>query len=234
MFAPDAPLLLEAEEWVNQRVMRFYPDIWVPSGPAAVDTEITNLLMALKLSWAWVARGDANDNLEEAMEDYRRAIRLGRLFSQEDFALITDRIGQACIRIGLESMLRRLQAEGDRARLDQVALALSQTINDRLTSDLLFQGIDVLSYIHAGRFSLSMDLPDWKLDSLATIALDNPPRNLRTEIAMMLCTVRWLGYPRQRRRAAEILEELARDRVRFPAEITSCSANPMLWDQSAP
>ncbi len=97
----DDPLLLEAEPWVDQATMRFYPDVWEADG---YDTPITNLLMMLHLSRSWAARGMASDDPEAAREDFRRVIRLGRLLRQEDAVLISDLVGLACIRIGLESM----------------------------------------------------------------------------------------------------------------------------------
>ena len=71
---PDDPLLLEAEPWCDQATMRYYPDFFPLQG---TDTQLPNLLVPLNLAKSWVARGLASDDPARAIEDFRRAIRLG-------------------------------------------------------------------------------------------------------------------------------------------------------------
>ena len=89
------PLLLEAEPWCDQATMRFYPDFFPIKGYA---TQIPNLMLQLTFAKSWVARGMAASDPAKAMEDFRRAIRLGRLLRQEDATVIQDLVGLACIR----------------------------------------------------------------------------------------------------------------------------------------
>jgi hypothetical protein len=98
---PNDPLLLEAEPWCDQAKMRFYPDLLPIQG---WTTPIGNLLLTVTFARSWVARGMAATDPEKAMDDFRRAMRLGRLVRQEDAVLIADLIGMACIRIAAQGM----------------------------------------------------------------------------------------------------------------------------------
>ena len=73
--------------------MRYYPDYLELDG---YQTVVPNLLFQLNLAKSWVARGMAAEDLDAALEDYRRAMRLGRLLRQEDVTVIADLVGQAC------------------------------------------------------------------------------------------------------------------------------------------
>ncbi len=103
-------LLLEAEPWVDQATMRFYPDVFPMEG---AGTRITNLLVMLTMARSWTARGVDADDPERGLDDCRRAIRLGRLLRQEDVVIINDLVGLACIHIGTRGVYRIAQGEGN-------------------------------------------------------------------------------------------------------------------------
>jgi hypothetical protein len=81
--------------------MRFYPDCFPLEG---TDTQLPNLLVPLTFAKPWVARGLALEDPARAKEDFRRAIRLGRLLRQEDATIIADLVGLACIRHGAQAL----------------------------------------------------------------------------------------------------------------------------------
>ena len=71
----DDLLLLEAESWVNQAEISFYPEVFPLE---ALDTRLPNLLVPLAMARSWTARGVASDDPVRGLDDCRRAIRLGR------------------------------------------------------------------------------------------------------------------------------------------------------------
>jgi len=118
---PDHPVLREAEPWVDQATMRFYPDIWPVAGP---ETKIPNLLFEIALAKSWAARAEAAADPAAAKEDYRRAIRLGRLVLQDDVTLISNLIGLACVRLGARGLYEQARREGDAETMLAASLAL--------------------------------------------------------------------------------------------------------------
>ena len=125
----DDPLLLEAEPWCDQATMRYYPDIYPMKG---WETQIPNLMFQLTFARSWVARGMAASDPSKAMEDFRRAIRLGRLLRQEDVTVIADLVGLACIRVGAQGIYDLAVKQGN-AQLALVAsIVLGEVAPQRL------------------------------------------------------------------------------------------------------
>jgi hypothetical protein len=205
LLLPDDPLLLEAEPWVDQATLRFYPDVWHTDG---WQTPIPNLLIMLSLAKSWVARGDAEPRLELAMEDYRRAIRLGRLVRQEDAILITDLVGLACIGAGLEAMYDRLIAAGETEQALVVSLALGEVAPQRLRNSELFTQINIAEYVRYGWFGVSVEMSEDDYSLIAGIAEKGPHRRFRLEAILVLNLVRCEGNREQRAAALELLERL--------------------------
>jgi hypothetical protein len=208
VFPPDHLLLREAEPWVDQATCRFYPDVWKPAGP---DTPIANLLFAVNLAKSWTARGALEQNPERATEDFRRAMRLGRLFMQEDFVEIQHLVGWACVSYGLRGLNDLARRQGDGAMVAATTLALGDY--DAMRS-IAAQWATELRLDHTvrrawwGGWSVSID--GELVDRAIAHAQSNPLRCLRTEAILPLVVIEHDGTRAQRDKAAAVLSELAR------------------------
>jgi len=205
---PDDPLLREAEPWVDQATMRFYPELLPLEG---VVTRLPNLLFPLTLARSWIARGMQADSGEAALADFRRAIRLGRLLRQEDSTLIADLVGIACIRIGAEAVYERAARDGERDLALVAAIVAGEAAPQRLLSAARVTEADITAHFRRtvlGRRSL--DLPTKKLEIIVARAGAAPDRRLRLEAMCSLAVVRRIGTGEQREQASETLESLSR------------------------
>lgn len=205
----DEPLLTEAEPWCDQATMTFYPDVFPLEGYA---TRITNLLLPLAMAKTWVARGMAADDDEVAMADFRRAIRLGRLLRQEDAVIISDLVGLACIRYGLEAIYGRARIAGDLRLALVAATALGEHAPQRLLTAARLTPVDI-----AGDFRRDEDgrivgaIADVKLDGIIEAARTAPDRRFRAEAIVSLNLIRFLGPLAQQEEALAALNGLADD-----------------------
>ena len=203
----DDPLLREAEPWVDQATMRFYPDLLPLEGPA---TRIPDLLFPLTLARSWVARGMDSADGGAAMADFRRAVRLGRLLRQDDVTIIADLVGLACIRIGVEAIYERAARDGDDRLALVAAIAAGEAAPQRLLTAARVTEADLTPHLHRTLLGgIDLDLPEAKLEALLGRAGGSPDRRLRVEAMLSLALVRRLGGSAQRDRAAGTLGELA-------------------------
>ncbi len=206
---PDYPLLLEAEPWVDQATMKFYPEIYPLEG---YETRVTNLLFALNLARSWIARGLEADDSVVAMADFRRAIRLGRLLREEDVVIINDLVGLACIHLGARGVYERALADGDLEMALLASVVLGEVAPQRLRTSQRITATDLADSIVTGdNGELELDLRPGKLDAVVEAAVGSPDRRFRAEAILGLNTVRWLGKPDERDRALEVLETFAAD-----------------------
>jgi len=203
VFPPDHPLMLEAEPWTEQATMRFYPELLPLAG---WETEIPDLVFALELSRSWIARGRAAGG-EAALEDYRRAVRLGRLLRQEDTTLIQDLVGLACLRLGLAAIYDVRRADGDPAGALVAAVALSELAPQRLMSSERVTRADLSPWLSDDRTRL--EIPATRLDGLVAMAESDPDRRFRGEAILSLGVVAHLGTPEAGERARAVLESAA-------------------------
>jgi hypothetical protein len=206
---PDDPLLLEAEPWCDQATMSFYPRSFAFAGHT---TEITDLLLPLNLVRSWVARGLAAADSEVAMEDFRRAIRLGRLLRQEDLVVISDLVGLACIHVGTRAVYRRALADGDFETALLASAVLGEVAPQRLRTMEAITATDLAdSLSDDGRGTVGLSLRPGKLERLIEVAGSGPDRRLRVEAILGLNIVRSVGSAEEREQAHEVLDVLARD-----------------------
>ena len=224
----DDPLLREAEPWVDQSTMRFYPDILPVEG---LSTRIPNLMLMLTFARSWVARGMDTADEAAAMADFRRAVRLGRLLRQEDVTIIADLVGLACIRIGTEAIYERAARDGNEHLALAAAIAAGEAAPQRLLTAARVTGVDVTPYLATTpRAKPGLNLPDSRLDTVIAGAKAGPDRRMRGEPMIGLAIVRRLGSPGQRERATRTLEELSRSED----GIIAASARYLLaWDPTA-
>jgi hypothetical protein len=204
---PDDPLLLEAEPWCDQATMRYYPDFFPLQG---TDTQLPNLLVPLNLAKSWVARGLASEDPAHAMEDFRRAIRLGRLLRQESATIITDLVGLACIRHGARGVYDLARRTGDAPLALAAATILGEHAPQRLLTSERVTRFDLRPYVREaadGEFVLT--LPDSHLAALVEMAKSEPEFRFRGEALITLSLVRVLGTKPQQEQALATLNELA-------------------------
>jgi len=214
----DDPLLLEAESWVDQPECRFYPEL---IGFDGFRTEVPNLLLAIQFARSWVARGDASQDREQAREDYRRAVRIGRLYLQDDLTMIQDLVGLACVRYGLEGLFDEARRDGDTATMAAAGLALGDVNAIRLLmAERITATQDVYRRLEYGWFGPSLDVPDDVVEQVLGLARSDPSRPLRIEAVQAVWVIARAGSGKQQEKAAALLEELAEDGDPYVAEMT--------------
>jgi len=206
---PDDPLLLEAEPWVDQATMNFYPDVFELDGYA---TRVTDLLLSLNFVRSWVARGTTAETTEVAMADFQRAIRLGRLLRQEDVVVISDLVGLACIHVATRGVYQRALADGDLELALLASVVLGEVAPQRLGTKKDLTSTDLLDSFHLDDLGeVIFRLQPGKLDAVIEAAESAPDRRMRCEAVLGLNIVSSLGTPDEQGRAFEILDELASD-----------------------
>lgn len=205
---PDDPLLLEAEPWCDQALMRFYPDTLTLDGP---DTKLPNLLIALTFARSWVDRGRQATSFDAAMADFRRVIRLGRLLRQEDTVIISDLVGLACIRIGAEAIYDRARCEGKLELALVAAVVAGEAPPQKLLTGARITSAELTPYLRPkGDGSYALDLPDQRLDTIIAMANSCPDRRFKGEAMWNLAVVAALGSEAQATKAREVLVTLSR------------------------
>ena len=226
---PDHPLLTEAEPWADQATMRFYPEVYPLEG---FRTRIPNLLHMLHLAKGWIARGMATEDMDAALEEFRRAIRLGRLLRQEDGVIISDLVGLACIRLGAEGIYRRSVAAGDLERAVIASVVVGEVAPQRLiTSERITSAGVTASARIDDHGTVDLRLTEEFLERAIDVAFTGPDRRFRAEAIVMLHVVRHIGTPTHRERVLEVLDELASSPDAVIAEIAAWSRDTPLDDE---
>ncbi len=205
--AGDDKLLLEAELWVDQATMSFYPGIFPLEG---ASTRITNLLVMLTMARSWTARGvDAVDSAT-GLEDCRRAIRLGRLLRQEDVIIINDLVGLACIHIGTRGVYRIAQRDGDRELALLASVVLGEVAPQRFMTMEKISAFDLTPYIRRGPSNTHrLDMPDPQLEAAMAETEVLTERRFFGEVILSANVILRLGTPEQQMRVRTLLEDLA-------------------------
>jgi hypothetical protein len=203
----DDPLLLEAEAWVDQATCSFYPEIWQIDG---IETPIANLLMMLDLARSWTARGKLADDPVAAVEDFRRAIRLGRLLRQDDVTLIQDLVAIACIRIGAEGLYTLARDQGDAATMLVSSLVLADKDAMRLfTARRITTFERGLRVADPAAPTLTPLYSTADVQAMIDLAREVTGRRFKMEGVISLNVVRYTGSPEQREMALAALEAFA-------------------------
>jgi len=202
-------LLVEAEPWVDQATMSFYPEIFPMEG---TDTRITNLLFALTLARSWTARGVAAVDPEEGLEDCRRAIRLGRLLRQEDVVIINDLVGLACIHLGTRGVYGIAQREGYLELALLASVVLGEVAPQRFVTMEKISLLDLSPFLRRGPSGAArLDMPDTQIDAVVKMADSLTERRFFGEIILPGNIILHLGTPEQQNRIRGLLEKLASD-----------------------
>lgn len=199
---PSDPLLREAEPWTTQATMRFYPEIFPIEGGA---TRLPNLLLCITLGRSWGARAAASPDASSALEDGRRAVRLGRLLRQDDATIIQDLVGLACIRLGATALYDVAIHRGDYDLALAAAIVLGEIAPQRLRTAQQITSISIQS-TDEGR-----DTSDRKIQKIASTARKATDRRFRQEAVFQLALVRVFAGSSGIRAAEKALDELSRD-----------------------
>jgi hypothetical protein len=206
---PDDPLLLEAEPWCDQATMTFYPEIFDLDGYA---TRITNLLLPLNFARSWVARGLAAEDSENAMADFRRAMRLGRLLRQESVTVIADLVGLECVHLGIRGVYERALADNNLELALLASVVTGEVAPQRFATKQHLTSTDLMTSIRLDdRGEVEYRLQPGKLDTVIELAKSSPDRRFRCEAIVGLNIIRNLGTPEEGARVTEVLAELVDD-----------------------
>lgn len=202
------PFLAEAEPWLDQAACSFYPEVWQLRGP---DTPIPNLLMVMDLARSFVARGLASDDLEEAGEDFRRVIRLGRLLRQDDATVVQDLIAIECIRIGAWAMNMQARETGDALLLAATNSVLADHDSLRARTAQRVQAASrVYDGIRTGFFGrISLELSDNDVAEVNRVAMRSAERRFQLEALIALRAIYQLGDSSHRELIEGGLKDLA-------------------------
>lgn len=217
----DNPILIEAEPWCDEATMRFYPDFFPVEG---IQTQLPNLLVPLTLAKSWVARGIGATDSTKALEDFRRAIRLGRLLRQEDAFVINDLVGLACIRYGAQAIYDLAIRQGDTRLALAAAITLGEHAPQRLRTSQALTKISLAARPggHAGG-QASPVITDGKVDEIIAVARGDADRRFRGEAICRLGSISRLGAQAQRQKALTVLNEVARGGDPFLSRMASWS-----------
>lgn len=224
VFLPDDPVLLEAEPWVDQATMRFYPDIWPMAGP---ETKIPNLLFEITLAKSWAARAETASDPARAREDYRRAVRLGRLILHDDVTLIANLVGLECVRIGARGLYEQARREDDAETMLAASLALHDADAIRQIAAERITRITVPAEYrwHWSRpISPTVRATDEQFEAALAMAKADSSRALRLEGQFALMGYAVAGTRSQGRQARTALDALSRD----PDPLVASSARATL------
>jgi hypothetical protein len=187
--------------------MRYYPDFFPLQG---YDTQLPNLVVPLNLAKSWVARGLAQGDSVRAMEDLRRAIRLGRLLRQEGATIIADLVGLACIRHGAQGIYDLARRTGDAPLALAAAIVLGEHAPQRLLTSERVTRVELRPYVReAAGGELVLTLPDSRLEGIVEMSTGEPDLRFRGEAILTLGMVRALGTKPQQEKALATLNELA-------------------------
>jgi len=207
--AGDDEFLLEAEPWVDQATMRFYPEIFRMEG---AQTRITNLLVMLTMARSWAARGVDAEDPDQGLEDCRRAIRLGRLLRQEDVVIINDLVGLACIHIGVRSVYRIAQRDGDPDLALLASVVLGEVAPQRMMTATKITAVDLAPYLRREQSGTHrLEMPDRHLDAIMDMAENLSERRFYGEVILTGNVILRLGTPDQRERVLKLMQDLATD-----------------------
>jgi len=205
--AGDDGLLLEAEPWVDQATMSFYPGIFPMEG---AETRITDLLFALTLARSWTARGVAAEDVEKGLDDCRRAIRLGRLLRQEDVIIINDLVGLACIHLGTRGVYRIAQRKGDPELALLASVVLGELAPQRFMTMEKISAFDLTPYMRRGPSgNHRLDMPDSQFQAAMATAEGLTERRFFGEVILSGNVILHLGTPEQKTRVRTLLQDLA-------------------------
>ncbi len=208
---PDDPLLLEAEPWVDQARMRFYPDTW-PNALLAPGSP--NLLQPLLLAESWVARSGTRTDPEAAREDCRRAVRSGRLLLQDDVTIAQNLAGVACVRLGAECFYEVARREGDTSGMLVAERVLHEALGLRARSESRLHKLELSGTVERrwwAPWERVTIFPDRDVERVIRMAGRDSSRALRLEAQLRLAIVALAGSSGQRARAQGALDELAKD-----------------------
>ncbi|MBW3672162.1 MAG: hypothetical protein KY432_10895 [Acidobacteria bacterium] len=212
-YAFDDAFVAEAEQWIENGTMSFYPEVWNLEGP---QTNIPNLLFFMKLGRTWIARGHRAETPQPALDDYRRVIRLGRLVRQDDVTLIQDLIGIALIRLGSEAIYELAREQGDAEAMLIAGLAMQDVAGIRNQTkyrmkNLLWGVEDEEAPIFSLRKWFGNEVEEAEFVLASEIATQSADRRFRFEGIESLGFIMRAGEAKYAKRAKEELIRISKN-----------------------
>jgi hypothetical protein len=210
----DDPLLREAEPWVDQSVMRFYPNVWEVRG---ASTKSANFTYIIALGKSWISRGRSQTDPVKMQDDFRRVVRLGRLLRQDDVTLLQDLVGIALIRMGAAALYDSARREQDTTMTTLTALAHQDSVVMRLETKGRIEDFGIHEEnvdsegLWAKVFGPSVELTTKHFDKIVQVAVHGQERRFRLEALYLLWAVKNEGTSAQKKKAAEVLAAASKD-----------------------
>jgi hypothetical protein len=215
---PGHPLLLEAEEWCNQARLRFYPEV-IPL--AAENTKVISLLVPLVLANSWIARGNKCKNPADALLDFQRVIRLGRLWRQDDTIVYSDLGGLECIRMGAQAIYDLAVRIKDFRLAANAAVILSEYIPQRVLTTRQLNSLYIYPFTKKGKDKAVIHLPRSSFKDIRHMASSAPDRRFRLEAIFTLSYIIHYGTLKQIGESVKLLRTLSKS----DDQIIAVSAN---------
>jgi hypothetical protein len=176
---------------------------------------------------AWSVAYDRATDAARTKEDYRRAVRLGRLILQDDVTLIANLVGLECIRIGARGLYEQARREGDSETMLAASLALHDADAIRQIAAERITRITVPAEYRwhwSHPLSPTIRATDEQFEAALAMAKTDPSRALRLEGQWALMGYVVAGTRAQGRQAREALVALSRD----PDPLVASSARATL------
>jgi hypothetical protein len=208
VFAPDDPMLLEAEPWMDQATCIFYPEVWAFAGEA---TPMPDLEHVRALARSWLRRGRAEPDAERAREDFRRVVRAGRLLLQDDFTVLQNLVGLTLVRQGAEALYERARNEGDAEAMLAASYVVSEANGIYMASKQRMTPVFDVYQSAAREAEATIALTGFQARTLIQMARHDPQRALRWESMLVLWILAHRGEEMHRVAAAETLRDLTGD-----------------------
>ena len=222
---PNDPLLVEAAPWCDQATMRFYAEVFPVRGG---QTQLPNNLLTITLARSWIARGHDAADFDDAMADFRRVIRLGRLLRQDDVVVIDDLLGLSYIRWAAEEIYDRARREGKTDLAQLAAIVAGEGAPQRHLTAARLTAIEVAPYVHENQpGTFVVQIPSGRFTEMSDVAASSPDRRFRDEAIFSLRFVAALAEGSVRADARQLLEKLASD----PDPIVASNAR---WSLATP
>jgi hypothetical protein len=222
---PNDPLLLEAELWIDQARLRFFPQLWTVQG---LSTPVPNLIHMSLLARSWVARGKAQADHQAARRDFRRAIRLGRLLRQDDVTTLPDIAGLMFIRHGLNALYDDAVATSDATQAALLLLAIHDHEALRMESSrrrTLLRSVEKIAESPFGRlFGPSVDISDGQLEEIRNLTRPDVDRRFRIDALVALHIISRAGSSHEKEIAARTIAALRSDADHLVADAASWAA----------
>jgi hypothetical protein len=206
---PQHPLLLEAEPWCDQAKFQLYPEIFPIEGK---KTKVITLFVPLVLANSWINRGNACKNPADALEDYQRVVRLGRLWRRDDVFIYSDLGGLECIHKGARAIYDLAIRTGDYRLATAAAVTLSEIVPQQVLTAKRLDSLNIYSFVRQEGPKHIIDLPGPRFSEILRMARSDPDRRFRLEAIDTLIFIINYGKKDQVQESSNLLLQLSQSK----------------------